>query len=375
MPAELRRRAGDWVGWAMWGLWEVGRPEHAPGVVMTDLISGVRLYAEVPRVVLEGLPRWSVLFGYVLPVDGVWRAGPWFEVATPIEARTLVHELVDAVMSNSDGFGKEGRQMVAWARRVHDRAGELWMPAALEPPSAEAMAGLQLATRMFAPNLVAALREMQGRPVPQTGGLGWYILTLDDPDAAWTALAGQPGFELEDEELLWLGPEGEEPELDDDGEVMARASLERDDGGAIGVEIEADDLPGLLEGDGAAQRRRRGRDAHPVPRAPGGRPRAVGPGHERAPGGAGHPRGPGNKMTPTDRRLRRPDPALRPIPATSVRIPRGRGKLYSGPIFARKVWIFGVARLRPAAVGAAGGTGSQARRGLACGCPVIGGKL
>jgi hypothetical protein len=188
-----------------------------------------------------------VLFGYVLPVDGVWRGGPWFEVATPIEARELVHELLDAVMSNADGFGKEGKPMVTWARRVHDQTGGLWMPAAHEPPSADAMAGLQLATRMFVPNLVAALREMQGRPVPDSDGPSWYALTLDDPGAAWTALNGRPDFERDEDELYWMGPEDEEPELDDEGEAMARASLERDEDGAITVEIEADDLPGLLD--------------------------------------------------------------------------------------------------------------------------------
>jgi hypothetical protein len=80
-------------------------------------------------------------------------------------------------------------------------------------------------------------------------------------------------------------------------------------------------------------------------------------------------------MTPTNRCLRRPDPALRPIPAPSVRIPRGRDELYSGPFAARKRQIHGVARQPQAAWQRSVGTQSQDSRAFACGSPVIGGKL
>src|SRR5215472_6441467 len=161
-PAELRRRAGDWLSWAMWGLWEVGRPAGTPGVALTDLVTGARMYAEVPRALLADLPRWSVLFGCLVPVDGVWRAGSGLEVLTPLEARIAVHELLDEVMASGDALGRPGRPMVAWARRVHDELGDLWLPEASESPSEEAVAGLQIAVRLFAPGVLAAVRELRG---------------------------------------------------------------------------------------------------------------------------------------------------------------------------------------------------------------------
>jgi tetratricopeptide (TPR) repeat protein len=237
-PEELRRRAEDWLSWAMWGLWEVGLPVGTPGVALTDLVTGVRLYAEVPRALLADVPRWSVLFGYLVPVDGVWRAGSGFEVLSPLEARIAVHDLLDEILSSGDAFGREGRPMVAWARRVHDELGDLWLPEASEPPSDEAMAGLQVAVRLFAPGVLAGLRELRGEIEPEQED-GPYALTLDDPDAAWRALADRPEFELVEEELVWV------PEGDDDGQE--RAYLGRDEGGEIVVETESEDLEALLE--------------------------------------------------------------------------------------------------------------------------------
>jgi hypothetical protein len=236
-PAELRRRADDWLSWAMWGLWEVDRPEGTPGVSLTDLVTGVRLYVAVPPVLLAGIPRWSALFGYAVPVDGVWRSGSGFEVLSPVEARVVVHELLDEIMSSADGFGKEGRPMVAWARGVHDDLDELWDPGAAEPPSQEAMAGLQVAVRMFAPGIVVGLRQMRG-DVAVEPEEGVYGLTLDDPDAAWDVLARQPGFEVDEEGMVWVA------EGDDSDD---RAVLERDAHGGIVVEAEPDEVAALLD--------------------------------------------------------------------------------------------------------------------------------
>src|SRR5207302_1230817 len=136
------RRAGDWLGWAMWGLWEVGDPHTAPGTAVTELLTGIRLYAELPAALLEGVPRWSVLLGCMVPVDGVWRAGGGFEPATPVEARQLAHELTDEILEHPEDFGEEGRPMVAWARRAHHRMGDLWQPTDEDRPVPEALAGL-----------------------------------------------------------------------------------------------------------------------------------------------------------------------------------------------------------------------------------------
>jgi hypothetical protein len=236
-PEELRRSAEDWLTWALWGLWEVEEPREGPGAVLTELVTGVRVHAEVPADVLDGLPRWSVLLGYVVPVDGVWRAGSDFEVLTPLEARLLVHELLDDVMTNGGDAGKQVRPMLNWARRVHDDLGPLWLPHAAERPSPEAMVGLQLAMRAFAPYLIAGVRAMRGTS-PGAESSGEFALTFDDPDAAWQALAAHDEFESDEADgLVWPGD-------DEDG---ARAYLERTDEGEIVADTDEDELEGLLD--------------------------------------------------------------------------------------------------------------------------------
>ncbi len=230
-PEELRRRAEAWWVWATWGLWEVARPDEQPGTAMTDLITGVEVHADVPLPLVAGLPRWSVLLGYVAPVGGVWRSGADFEVASPIEARELVHELVDRLLANPDLFGKEGRPMAAWARRTHDELGPLWRPEPIE--SAEAHATLHFTTRMLAPTLAGALRVMRGTVEVARS---WSALELDDPDAAWRELEDQPGFEVDLDELVWVAPgEGAGP----------RAFLTRDIDGDIMVDAEPEELAEL----------------------------------------------------------------------------------------------------------------------------------
>lgn len=236
-PDDLRGRAEDWLNWTLWGMWEVEDPTLEPGVVLVDLISGLRLHAEVSRELLDGLARWSVLLGYVVPIAGYWHAGSAFEVASPIEARILVHELLDDVMANAGEIGREGRPMLTWARRVHDDLGPLWRPDTAEPPSSDAMTGLQLALRAFAPHLVAGLRAMRGTsPIESTAGS--FALALDDPEAAWRALAAHAEFQpAEGDALVWL------PAEDDD----ERAYLDRMDEDEIVVEIDSDGLTDLLD--------------------------------------------------------------------------------------------------------------------------------
>jgi len=237
-PAELRRRAEEWLTWALWGLWEVDPRDREPGVVLTDLVTGARLHVQVPQELRDGLPRWSVLLGYVVPVDGVWHAGSAFEAATPLEARILVHELLDDVMDSADELGREGRPMLAWARQVHDELGPLWLPDMAELPSADAVGGLQLTLRAFAPHLVAGLRAMRGTS-PVEPSSGFFDVAVDDPGAAWAALSARDDFEAdEDDALYWVAEE--------DADVL-RGSLELTEDGAILVDAERDELAALLD--------------------------------------------------------------------------------------------------------------------------------
>ena len=73
-PAVLARRAADWAEHAHYGLWQLIYPSPAPGVPCLDLASGIRRYIAFPPRALDGVPRWTVWLGGVIPVDGVWRA-------------------------------------------------------------------------------------------------------------------------------------------------------------------------------------------------------------------------------------------------------------------------------------------------------------
>lgn len=204
---EERRRALDWSGWAVWGLWEVGRPSAAPGVPVTDLVSGIRLYAEIPRQVLDGLPRWSVLVGYFAPVDGVWRAGGHFEVASPAEGRELVHGLVDLMLGGEDEPAPDADvTLLAWCQRLHDDLGPLWMPGPGTQPPRKAYERLMPLVRAAAPTVLAALREMRQPPEDGDRDAGWARIAVEDPAAALEALAERPDFEadLELSEVRWL---------------------------------------------------------------------------------------------------------------------------------------------------------------------------
>jgi hypothetical protein len=232
-PAEARRRARDHAGWAMWGLWEIAEPGAFPGTPVTELLTGIQLYADLPSEILDGLPRWSVLLGYLVPVDGVWRAGGGFEIASPVEAREIAHGLVDELLDQTtEEIGTDGRPLVAWCRRVHDYMGPLWVPEASEPPTAAALGVLQAVMRTAAPNLSASLREMQESGADADGETDperlWAAIELADLDAAWRALAARPGYELDGDAIGWHDPDG--------GRLRATLTI---DEGSLMVQFEA----------------------------------------------------------------------------------------------------------------------------------------
>lgn len=100
-PPEQAARAREWLDSARYGLWQVADPTPRPGVWLTDILSGVDRYVAMPPEQVEGLARWTVLLGCLVPVDGVRRAGGAFLPLTPTLGDVLaerVHE-VAAVLS------------------------------------------------------------------------------------------------------------------------------------------------------------------------------------------------------------------------------------------------------------------------------------
>ncbi len=214
-PPELARRAGDFLDLALWGLWEVGTLSAAPGVRLTELLSGARVYAEVPPELLVDLPRWSVLIGYVVPVDGVWRSGSGFVVATPLQGREVAHELLDGLLDvlpdQVEEAPPEVRTLLGWAERTHDELDLLRLPSDASMPSPAAFAAYQALVRSLAPGLVGMVRELQGT-APERGPAEIVRAELDvaDPSAALRALADLSEFtyDEDDEDLIWEDEEG-----------------------------------------------------------------------------------------------------------------------------------------------------------------------
>jgi hypothetical protein len=96
-PGELAARASEWDRHARFGIWQVREPKTAPGVWCTELVSGMRRYAQFPAPALAGAAPWSVWLGALVPTDGIWRStgnGIWL---SPLEGDAVAEYAEQAV--------------------------------------------------------------------------------------------------------------------------------------------------------------------------------------------------------------------------------------------------------------------------------------
>ncbi len=96
-PPALATRARGWLDHVHYGLWQVSSPAPPPGRWYTDIVTGaVRYIAGGPEHTCR-LPRWSVVLGAVVPVDGIWRqTGPALRLS-PVEADAAAETMHTAV--------------------------------------------------------------------------------------------------------------------------------------------------------------------------------------------------------------------------------------------------------------------------------------
>jgi hypothetical protein len=95
-PPELAARATERDHHVRYGVWQVANPSPSPGVWCTDLVSGMRRYAQFPAEVIDGAPPWSVWLGALAPAEGIWRAtraGAWL---SPVEGDAVAEYAEDA---------------------------------------------------------------------------------------------------------------------------------------------------------------------------------------------------------------------------------------------------------------------------------------
>jgi len=112
-PGELAARASEWDLHVRFGIWRVQEPETAPGVWCTELVSGMRRYAQFPAATLDGAASWSVPVA-LTNTDG--------EPMMLIDATVTVSgDLTERLSARSDFAEEEGSQdgqFVWWGDQV-----------------------------------------------------------------------------------------------------------------------------------------------------------------------------------------------------------------------------------------------------------------
>jgi hypothetical protein len=92
---EVRERHGKlidvWVASGRFGVWQVDPHQRGPGLILDDLLTGLKIYAAMePGVRDDVADPWTVLVGTMVPDGGIWRSLPGLVVLSPAEADILV---------------------------------------------------------------------------------------------------------------------------------------------------------------------------------------------------------------------------------------------------------------------------------------------
>jgi hypothetical protein len=220
--------AERWAEHCEYGLWQLADPVPAPGVWLTELLTGIRRYAAIPPQQLEGAGRWTVLLGALVALDGTWRPASPLIALRPREADEIAEvaeELIGHVASAASGKGPIDTRPGRW---VEEPAGVLATQG--EPASPEVASFAAKVIGVGMPQLLAMLGELRAR-VPELRNTDQDALCLinasirlGDPGVVAQRLAAHPDIERDGEELVWWGRELDELERAS-GEAEVRAML------------------------------------------------------------------------------------------------------------------------------------------------------
>jgi hypothetical protein len=164
---EQAEVASEWNRWKAWSLWQVDELGE-PGVLLTEYLTGVPVYAHLAPEQRRGLQRWSVLLGCFGPVRGVWRSGWTLVEVAPATARALGGRVVRF----AERVGRQGNgrhQTVAdWAQHVGRELDACrWLPDRAERAPRGIARTARNAVSVMLPSLVAeARRSPQAAPAP-----------------------------------------------------------------------------------------------------------------------------------------------------------------------------------------------------------------
>jgi hypothetical protein len=255
---HLARMADDWSRGMAWGLWQVTE-RGDPGTVVTNVVTGGQLYAELPTEMCDGLLLWTVLVGYFVPIEGIWRAGTAFYQTSPEQARLLA----GTVLAATEYVARKTHDadLEEWARAAESELEQgSYLPEAGKPPHPGLSRTIAAICCSAFPRLVAQLRRARATPpqIANTDGepMEWIEaeLRVSDPQGALRALVEHPDFEEEENEgeIGWLGEpvpraeheqslaqlrsQGLEPPEDSEPGRYSRGTL-RFDGSTVSVQV------------------------------------------------------------------------------------------------------------------------------------------
>jgi hypothetical protein len=100
-PARIAAAARTWRDEVRYGLWQVTDLTPAPGISLIDIVTGFEAYVAVAPEQMEGVVKWSVLVGAIVPLDGAWRTTGTLTQASPTEADVMVEYVRDATSALS----------------------------------------------------------------------------------------------------------------------------------------------------------------------------------------------------------------------------------------------------------------------------------
>jgi len=219
-PPALAARARAWRDHVHYGLWQISDPVPSPGRWCTEIATGIVRYVAFGPEPAGLAPRWSVLLGAVVPVDGVWRAaGPALQLS-PTEgdaAAETVHSAAEVIIRELAGkptkrAASRMRQPVPFGRA--EPHGVLVHYHEEEGPG---MARLtSMVTASLLPRIAAELHENRTTSPAMTNTDGDPMclikarIAVRDGEVLAERLAGHRDFSADEDDpaaLVWYGRE------------------------------------------------------------------------------------------------------------------------------------------------------------------------
>ncbi len=226
VPPELAAAATRWLSDAAYGVWQMHDPRPRPGIWLTDILTGMRLYVAVPVAQLRGVARWTALLGPLVPVEGLWRTGAVLPL-TPAEAdrvAEIAYRTANTIASAVAGKHPRFKAPKPGREQPHGVLASVSEPV---PPEVADLFADVLGSGI--PQLVSELRAMRAAGPRLTNIDGEELcivkahVEVSDPARTARLLAAHLDVELEDDGVLaWWGRE-----LDPEHETLLAELHER----------------------------------------------------------------------------------------------------------------------------------------------------